>query len=290
MSLGVSPSAEALYRRLVTSGPQPAGPSSAELLAAGLATRSPCHPGMVVAVLPEVVCDGLLARFAADLAERQAVVRNALLEAMHEDDLPAGEFEVLTDPQAIKRTASEVLIRARADACEFALATHDPSLTSVPLPLTPNTAPGVRYRVVYASSCLRSPLGRQIIEASRELGEEQRFFPGSLAALRIGDDVALVRLSSGALLVRAPALVQVLRTWFELVWERGGPLDSANPLSPKEMAVLELQAAGHKDAAIARALGINVRTVRRHVATILATLGVESRFAAGVEAARRGWL
>jgi DNA-binding NarL/FixJ family response regulator len=49
-------------------------------------------------------------------------------------------------------------------------------------------------------------------------------------------------------------------------------------------------AAGAKDEQIARALGVSLRTVRRRVAALLADLGVRSRFQAGVEAMRRGWV
>ena len=41
---------------------------------------------------------------------------------------------------------------------------------------------------------------------------------------------------------------------------------------------------------LAQALGVSLRTVRRRVAHLLIELGVDSRFQAGVEAARRGWL
>ena len=41
---------------------------------------------------------------------------------------------------------------------------------------------------------------------------------------------------------------------------------------------------------ISRALGISLRTVRRRVAEITDDLGADSRFQAGVEAVRRGWL
>ena len=49
-------------------------------------------------------------------------------------------------------------------------------------------------------------------------------------------------------------------------------------------------AGGAKDEQIARALGLSVRTVRRRVAELLVELGAESRFQAGVEAVRRGWI
>ncbi|WP_344835625.1 hypothetical protein [Nonomuraea dietziae] len=44
------------------------------------------------------------------------------------------------------------------------------------------------------------------------------------------------------------------------------------------------------DDSIARHLGVSVRTVRARFADAMAELGAQSRFHAGVEAARRGWL
>ena len=39
-----------------------------------------------------------------------------------------------------------------------------------------------------------------------------------------------------------------------------------------------------------RKLGIGLRTVRRRIAELMTDLGVDTRFQAGVEAVRRGWL
>jgi DNA-binding NarL/FixJ family response regulator len=47
---------------------------------------------------------------------------------------------------------------------------------------------------------------------------------------------------------------------------------------------------GAKDEQIARSLGVSLRTVRRRMADLFEELGVESRFQAGVEAVRRGWI
>ncbi|HEX4724576.1 MAG TPA: hypothetical protein VH333_18805 [Pseudonocardiaceae bacterium] len=44
------------------------------------------------------------------------------------------------------------------------------------------------------------------------------------------------------------------------------------------------------DAAIARRLRISVSTVRRHIKSLYLILGVNNRFAAGVVAAKRGWV
>ena len=47
---------------------------------------------------------------------------------------------------------------------------------------------------------------------------------------------------------------------------------------------------GVKDEQIARNLDLSLRTVRRRVASLMSELGVDTRFQAGVEAVRRGWL
>jgi DNA-binding NarL/FixJ family response regulator len=54
--------------------------------------------------------------------------------------------------------------------------------------------------------------------------------------------------------------------------------------------ILELLGAGLKDEAIARQLGVSLRTVQRAVRTISMALGVTSRFQLGAEACRRGWI
>jgi DNA-binding NarL/FixJ family response regulator len=59
-------------------------------------------------------------------------------------------------------------------------------------------------------------------------------------------------------------------------------------LSEREHEVLRLIVAGHDNAAIASALFISPNTVKSHVASIFAKLGVESRLQAAVQALRRG--
>jgi DNA-binding CsgD family transcriptional regulator len=95
------------------------------------------------------------------------------------------------------------------------------------------------------------------------------------------------------LLVRQRALVEALTLLFELMWERAAPvpdLDFGEARPDLRRFLLQQLAAGAKDEQIARTLGISLRTVRRRVASLLIELGVDSRFQAGVEAVRRGWL
>jgi DNA-binding NarL/FixJ family response regulator len=56
-------------------------------------------------------------------------------------------------------------------------------------------------------------------------------------------------------------------------------------LTPREREVLELEAGGLTNGAIATALGISVKTVEGHMSMVLRKLGVTNR----TEAARRWW-
>jgi DNA-binding transcriptional ArsR family regulator len=96
-----------------------------------------------------------------------------------------------------------------------------------------------------------------------------------------------------AMLLREASVVHACRTLFEELWARAtavpGYYDDRAPDGGRRQ-LLDLLAGGVKDEQIARATGLSLRTVRRRVATLLADLGVDTRFQAGMEAARRGWL
>lgn len=68
----------------------------------------------------------------------------------------------------------------------------------------------------------------------------------------------------------------------------GGP--EAGVLPPHLRPVLEAMLCGLTDEAAAARLGMSPRTYSRRVGELLTALGTTSRFRAGAEAARRGWL
>ncbi|MCG5452528.1 MULTISPECIES: helix-turn-helix transcriptional regulator [Micromonospora] len=96
------------------------------------------------------------------------------------------------------------------------------------------------------------------------------------------------------LLVRSQPLARALRHYFELLWQWARPIPPGDsqigPLSQAQRDVLLLMSYGHKDQGIARRTGMSTRTVRRHIATVMELLSADTRFAAGVEAERRGWI
>ncbi|WP_324789443.1 helix-turn-helix transcriptional regulator [Streptomyces sp. H51] len=95
-----------------------------------------------------------------------------------------------------------------------------------------------------------------------------------------------------ALAVRNPVLVSVLAAAFEETWNRASSYTCTDPQpswlgDELVLAIMRLMATGMKDDAIARRLGVSLRTCRRHVSDLMQNLGASSRFQAGVEARRR---
>jgi DNA-binding CsgD family transcriptional regulator len=93
--------------------------------------------------------------------------------------------------------------------------------------------------------------------------------------------------------VTEPTTAVMLGSLWDLLWAQALPLEAAVRL--EELAgdevkrdIVEQLSAGAKDEVIARALGISLRTCRRHIAEILAAAGAISRFQAGALLARAG--
>ncbi len=103
-------------------------------------------------------------------------------------------------------------------------------------------------------------------------------------------------LERGAVLIRGRDVVRSLAALYDFCWTNASELidvprsadDAA--LTEQQRAVLRQLAAGAKDDAIARSLGVSTRTVTRLVGELTTMLGAGSRFQAGVRAARLGWL
>ena len=60
--------------------------------------------------------------------------------------------------------------------------------------------------------------------------------------------------------------------------------------SERDRVLLKLLSEGMTDQGIARKLGLSVRTIRRLMSDLMKRLNAQSRFEAGAEAVRRGWL
>ncbi len=158
---------------------------------------------------------------------------------------------------------------------------------------------GRKARAIYPTRVLEE--APQVLWDRAASGERVRILadvPMRLAVL--GEDGALLQEVPGVpeskvLVLYPPAAVAALAVLFESLWVRALPvpgLDETAPERPRHdrRMLVEQLASGARDEQIARALGLSLRTVRRRVAALLEELGVESRFQAGVEATRRGWV
>jgi Response regulator containing a CheY-like receiver domain and an HTH DNA-binding domain len=61
-------------------------------------------------------------------------------------------------------------------------------------------------------------------------------------------------------------------------------------LDRRDAHILTLLSDGRSDATIARQSGVSLRTVERRVHALMDRLGAKTRFQAGAQAARRGWI
>ncbi|MGC5344001.1 helix-turn-helix transcriptional regulator [Streptomyces sp. DT24] len=100
-----------------------------------------------------------------------------------------------------------------------------------------------------------------------------------------------------ALELRHPGLVSYLVKVFEQLWQRATPLNEPVSYEPTPAGITGVQRTiakmlveGHVDEAIARRLGMNVRTCRAHIAKLAATLGSGSRAQLGYLIAHSGIL
>ncbi|MBC9732725.1 helix-turn-helix domain-containing protein [Nocardioides marmotae] len=158
-------------------------------------------------------------------------------------------------------------------------------------------AQGRRCRGIYPVRTLAD--ARDGLAHRVAIGEEVRVLPQvPTRMLIVGSTHAVVPEPLGTAddprsLVRERGLVQALTLWFDSMWQRALPvpeLERADARPDLRRFLLQQLAAGAQDEQIARRLGVSLRTVRRRVADLLAELGADTRFQAGVEAARRGWL
>lgn len=159
-------------------------------------------------------------------------------------------------------------------------------------------ATGRRSRAIYPARALNE--APEALAARAALGERVRVISEVPTRMFIfGDAHAVLPEPIGftdepRVHVRQRSIVAALTLWFELLWTRAAPVpELESPRGRPELGrqfLLEQLMAGATDEAIARTLGISLRTVRRRVAELMSDLGVDTRFQAGVEAVRRGWL
>lgn len=134
--------------------------------------------------------------------------------------------------------------------------------------------------------------GAEQVRICEQLPTEFVIADRALALVPVTGEGAIV--PDSVLVVRSPALLAALVRLFELLWQSSVPVSRYDVALPGEERaderLLLLLVAGLKDEAIARRLGVSLRTVHRRTSELLDRLGARTRFQAGVEAVRSGML
>lgn len=157
---------------------------------------------------------------------------------------------------------------------------------------------GDSQRAIYPAEVLTTVRGRRWLDVWAGAGEDQRVLPSTATEFAVFGDTAVVALGrwddldGGYVLLRDPLVVRLYSAYFDLAWRHAVPVpnaaggaDAGDADDPRLVDLLEL---GLKDEAIARHLGVSLRTVRRRVARLMSVNGVDTRFQLGwVLAGRR---
>lgn len=153
---------------------------------------------------------------------------------------------------------------------------------------------GDAQRAVYPAEILTTPRGQRWLAVWAEAGEDQRILPTTSTEFAVFGDTAVVALagwddlSQGYVVLRDPLVIHLYSAYFDLAWKHGVPAPTVENDVSSDPHLVELLELGLKDEAIARHLGVSLRTVRRRVARLMSVNGVDTRFQLGwVLASRR---
>jgi len=282
--------------------------SLSRLAARGLVTQLHGRPRQFAAVMPDIAASELIAaqesqlRRLREYAYQLAAARRASFGARD----PAELVEVVEGAANVRRA----FVRLQRDAEHEMRVFDKPPYTAEQPEGNPEEyrllAEGqVRYRTIYERAALAQPERMAEVWTGIRQGERARV-AGSLPMKMALSDMRLalipvsasgVNAGAAAYVVHPSSLLDALSALFEAMWEKAVPLNQGPALDDQEQTLTErdkdllgLLAAGTTDETMARTFGWSVRTVRRHIHRIMAMIGAETRFQAGMEASRRGWL
>ncbi|CAL9480480.1 hypothetical protein SUDANB58_03046 [Streptomyces sp. enrichment culture] len=160
---------------------------------------------------------------------------------------------------------------------------------------------GVRIRTLYQHTARYKPDRLAYVDRFASGKVEYRTIDELVERLVVCDEtVAFIPIREDrqvALEIRHPGLVRYLVKVFEFMWSRAVPLSAGTPYETARDGITDIQHSiakllveGHVDEAIARRLGMNVRTCRAHIAKLAQALGSGSRAQLGYLIAQSGIL
>lgn len=301
----VSTDAAELYWRLLDAGAHvvdsetgPIGPAEEELITAGLARLKPGPYPQLIAVAPATAAQIVL-KYAADkIGEWHQNTSHTVASLLRQGSRSQHPLaEIITDTSLIPQLVDDIQ------------RTTTQELLSVEIPISAGTtciprlspaasSPPPVWRTVFTTGYLGSQY-QQLIDTTVQSGGQARIVDNAPTKLLIADrSRALIPLDrpgvAGVVHFGSAVVVDALAVLFDAIWERAMPYppDSteSDTLTPIERRIATLLCTGIRDDELATAVHLSVRAVRRHIASIMDKLGAGTRFAAGVQLVRRGWI
>lgn len=285
--------------------------SRERLLACGLLRRDLHHEVRPNPTGPTTIADRLRDELEAEHSRRRCQVRlfQAEMTRWLNDRLltaptPLPKVDRLPSVEAAIVRTEELLVNART---EVARCHTNPALAArggcaIPAEVRARRR-GVDVRVIYPPTHLGVPGVRRALDEELQSGLAVRVATTPETAMVIVDRSAAVVFDGNrspeirTYFIQEGILVRVLREMFEIGWTDAASATSflhdevdEGGVRAGERLLLGLLGEGLKDEAIAKRLGISVRTVRRKICEVQQRLGAESRFQAGMMAARRRWV
>jgi sugar-specific transcriptional regulator TrmB len=255
----------------------------------------------LVATRPDVAVNALVVRRTAEFGAARRVAERMAAEFPQELLTSPDELlEIVTGRAAVE---AQFVQLSHGVTNELLVLDRPPYVQEVAVANPPENdllSREASVRGIYAPEAFELPGAFEQAMSAVAAGEQARVHTDVPLKLAIGDRaVALLPLANeravdAALVIRAPMVVSALVKLFEMLWVQATPLPVWDPRRPAsggdelDLRLLGLLATGLKDEAIARELGVSVRTLGRRSSALLATLGARTRFQAGLQAGRRG--
>ncbi|MFF2504149.1 LuxR C-terminal-related transcriptional regulator [Streptomyces sp. NPDC058067] len=303
----------ALYSRALREGrvkDDEAAPAPC-LLDFGLLRADPDDPRWLRPVPPSVALPGILSDIEAEVARqrhRETKLAKAFAPLMA---LDAERATLRHSPMIHVLLGSQRINDAIGEAsalCTKELLTVQPGGGRPPAGLAAARpieqellARGCRMRTLYQDTSRHSPAvlahyeqlrGDVQVRTLDEVTERLVLLDRTVAFIPANTDRTV------ALEIRHPALISYLVTTFERLWRLATPMfpvaahrpPAKDGVTSRQRTIAALLIEGHTDAVIAERLGMNIRTVRVHIAKLATTLGSESRAQLGYLIGQSGML
>lgn len=276
----------------------------AQLEYKGLISLLPGRPVRYTAAPPDVALE-ILVRGREEELQRTRLTIARLTDRYRVARLAASPHEVVevvTTREATLQRWEQLQRSAREQVRSFDRPPYvsDPEYNPVENEMLAN---GVAYRSIYHPAGVILPGRSEMLRKLIAAGEEARVAASVPVKMFIADDrlgllpLELSGIPDSCLIIHASSLLDTLVALFEHVWDRAVPIHANSPIpelgpapSRDDAALLGLLAAGLTDTTIAHQLGTHPRTVQRRVRGLLDKLDAATRFQAGLQAVRRGWL